>query len=483
MPSKPMNLLFIFSDQHSREKVGCYGNPAVETPNIDALAASGIRFDNAYTNCPICVPARASMATGRYVHQLRLWDNASPYVGGVPSWGHRLLEKGNRVTTIGKLHYRDPKDPTGFPDQRNPLHVRDSIGDLFGSIREPDALKPGLGKSVGEAHPGESSYTAFDRQVTEEACDFLRTEAAAGDSPWALQVGYVLPHFPFISPQEYWDLYDEEALPFPKNYSKAERPEHPIARDLRRYQGTEQELPRDTIMAAVHAYYGMCSFVDAQIGQVVKALAEAGLEDSTRIVYSSDHGEMLGDHGLWYKNCMYEGSSAVPLVVSGPDLPKGTVVEDLVSLVDIYPTILDALGHELPPEDGDLPGRSLLPLARGEDSDERPVFSEFHASGSFTGGFMVRKGAYKYVYYVGYPPQLFDLERDPDELTDLGADPAFAAVAADLDRELREIVDPEEVDALAKADQTKLLEPYGGRDHIKATFKPVIYSPVEGTQN
>jgi choline-sulfatase len=473
-----MNLLFIFSDQHSKEKTGCYGNPYVKTPNIDRLAEGGVRFTSAYTNCPICVPARAALATGRYVNQLQLWDNASPYIGGHPSWGHRLLAAGHRVTAIGKLHFRTPEDDTGFPDQRHPLHVRDGIGDLFGSIREMDARKPGLGKSVEEARPGESSYTAFDRQVAEEACRFLKEEGGSHEKPWALQVGFVLPHFPFISPQEYWDLYDEDALPLPKNYGKEDRPEHQSCRDLRHYMGIEEELPPEVRRRAVHAYYGMCSFVDDQIGRVLQALEEAGLQDSTRIIYSTDHGEMLGDHGLWYKNCMYEGAAGIPLIMAGPDLPRGSVVDDAVSLIDLFPTILEATGVVPDVQDSDLPGRSLLPQARGESGEIRPVFSEFHASGSLTAGFMLRRGSFKLIHYVGYPSQLFDLENDPDELVDLADNQQFSSVLMELEEELRKIVNPEEVDARAREDQTLLLGRYGGRNHIKSSFKPVIYSPV-----
>lgn len=479
MSSKPLNVLFLFSDQHSKEKTGCYGNAHVQTPYIDALASAGVRFSNAYTNCPICVPARASLATGRYVHQLQLWDNASPYIGGTPSWGHRLLSAGRQVTTIGKLHYRYPSDDTGFPDQRSPLHVRDGIGDLFGALREPAARKPGLGRSVTEAHCGESTYTRFDRQVAADACDFLRSAARAGEQPWALQVGFVLPHFPFICPQEYWDRYDPSTLPLPKQYGKSVRHEHPACKDLRHYMGIEEEFPEDVIMRAVRAYYGMCSFVDNQIGRVLNTLAETGLQESTLVIYSSDHGEMLGDHGLWYKNCMFEGAVGIPLILHGPGVPEGRVVDEIVSLVDLFPTILDAAGVDPQPEDSDLPGQSLLPIARGDATAPRVAFSEFHASGSQTAGFMLRKGRYKYIYYVGYPPQLFDLKDDPNETHDIAHHNASADVMADLDRELRKLVDPEFVDTRAKACQSELLERHGGRAHIRDSFKPVIYSPVE----
>ena len=479
MASKPMNLLFIFSDQHSKEKTGCYGNPHIKTPNIDSLAAKGVRFTSAYTNCPICVPARASLATGQYVHRLRLWDNASPYIGGFPSWGHRLEDAGHKVTTIGKLHFRRPEDDTGFPDQRIPLHVRDGIGDLYGSVRDSEARKPGLGRSILEARPGESSYSVYDRQVAEEACAFLKERAGKQKEPWALQVGFALPHFPFIAPQEYWDLYDEDSLPFPRQYDKDVRPEHPSCRDLRRYMGIEEVLPPEVVLKVVHAYYGMCRFVDAQIGNVLKTLSKSGLESGTRIIYSTDHGEMLGDHGLWYKNCLFEGAVGIPLVMTGPDLPKGLVVDDVVSLVDIFPTIMDAVGVKPHAEDNELPGRALLPIARGEVTETRPALSEFHASGSLTAGFMLRSGEYKYIRYVGYPPQLFDLVNDPGELTDLSEDPAYESVVNALDDELRRMLSPEEIDTRAKSDQTELLAKFGGRECIKATFKPVIYSPVE----
>ncbi len=475
-----MNLLFIFSDQHSKEKTGCYGNPYIKTPNIDSLAKRGTKFTSAYSNSPICVPARACLATGRYANQLKLWDNAFPYLGEeFDSWGHRLENEGIDVTTFGKLHFRYPEDNTGFKDQRLPLHVRDGIGDLFGAIRERDACKLGLAKSVREPKIGESSYTKLDKQIADEACSYLVNESVNKDKPWVMQVGFVLPHFPFIAPQEYWDLYNEEDLPLPKNYAKNERPEYPFCVDHRHYQGTDEELSPEQLRKTIHAYYGMCSYVDSQIGRVLQALEESGQLENTRIIYSTDHGEMLGDHGLWYKSCMFEGSAGIPFIMAGPDIPEDETVDVNISLVDIFPTILDCVGLKPLEADEDLPGATLLPLARGENKENRVVFSEFHASGSFTGGFMIRKQNFKLIQYVGYPSVLFNLEDDPDELTNIAEVSAYAEVLNDLRRELFLRVNPEAVDKQAKDDQTTLLNKHGGREFLKGTV-PIIFSPVQG---
>ena len=482
MSLEAKNLLFIFSDQHSKEKLGCYGNLVVKTPNLDSLAARGVRFSQAYTNCPICVPARAALATGRYVHDLRLWDNAHPYIGGFPSWGHRMVERGVHVTTVGKLHFRKPEDPVGFPDQRLPLHCRDEVGDIYGSLRERDATKHGLCRSILDAHPGESSYTDFDRKVAQESARFLLDEAPKLEKPWALQVGFVLPHFPFFSPEEFWEMYKEDDLPFPKQYGLADRPMHPSCRDLRHYMGTEEELDKDAVMRAVHAYYGMCSFMDAQTGMVLDALQQSGLHDNTIVVYSTDHGEMLGDHGLWYKSSLYDGAASIPFIVAGPDIPAAKTVDTPISLIDGFQTFLDCVGVEPKEEDEDLPGMSVLPIARGEISPERTVFSEYHASGSLTGGYMLRRGNLKYIHYAGYPQQLFNLEDDPDELSDLAGKDAYHLEIERFEKELRSIVDPAAISNLAKADQTRMLDSHGGRGHVKTTYEPVIYSPASSSK-
>ncbi|MHB1683103.1 MAG: sulfatase-like hydrolase/transferase [Bacilli bacterium] len=478
MTIDPMNLVFILSDEHNREMTGCYGHSVVKTPNLDMLSSEGVRFTNAYANCPICVPSRASLATGQYVHKIRNWDNAAPYTGTVPSWGHRLTQQGFHVTTIGKLHYRQDNDDTGFPDMRLSLHVMDGMGDSYSLIR--DNLQPRVAnrEKIYEAGRGESSYIRYDRAISNEAVRFLHYEAKDLDKPWVLFVSLVTPHFPLIAPQEYYDLYQPENVILPKQYSLSERPKHPAIEQYRHVWATQDEFDELTIRNAVAAYYGLCSFMDAQVGNVLNAIKEAGLSDSTRIIYTSDHGDTLGSHGVWFKSTMYEGSVAVPFLMAGPGVPAGMVCNEHISLVDCYPTILEAVGTQKSLEDVDLPGRSLWSIVNQEPVENVRVFSEYHAAGFTTGTFMIRVGKYKYVYYVGYQPQLFDVEKDPNELNDLTAYPEYCAVLIECERELRNIVDPEQIDRLAKEDQTRKIDELGGREKILREGLKIPYSPV-----
>lgn len=478
---RPMNLLILMSDEHNRQMMGCSGHPVVQTPNLDRLAGRGALFPAAYCNCPICVPSRASMATGRYVHELRLWDNATPYVGEYPSWGHRLTAAGRHVTTIGKLHYRTVGDDVGFPDQRMPMNVKDGVGDLYSLIREDMAPRPQARARLLEAGPGESSYVRYDRQICEAAEHWLTIEAAEHEEPWALFVSFVSPHFPLIAPQEYLDLYPPESVVLPRASSLADRPKHPVLEEMRRVFAIDDELDEMQTRKAVASYYALCTFLDSRIGRVLAALEAGGHADDTRIIYTSDHGDTVGDHGLWWKHTMYESSAGVPLILAGPDIPASRVVEEPVSLVDFFPTILEATGVSLEPEDDQLPGTSLLPLARGAgtpEGDGRVVFGEYHAAGAVTALFMIRDGQYKYVHYVGYPPQLFDLRNDPHEDTDLAADPDYAQILASCEQELREICDPEEVDRLARADQARMLAEHGGKDAVLSSGYQIPYTPV-----
>lgn len=471
--SSKKNILFLCSDQHSVYQTGCYGNELIKTPNIDALAKEGTLFTNAYTNNPICVPARAVIATGKYSHEIGCYDNASPYTGQAPSFGHALLQEGYEVTTIGKLHYRSALDDVGFPDQQIPLHVKDGVGDLLGIVRSPEATKPGLGNFVKEAHCGESSYITYDRKITEKAVQYLE-EHQKSDRPWFLYVGYTLPHFPYISPEETWNWYDEKELPLPKNFKNGERPEEATIKHLRHYQGIDRELPEEDLRKMVHAYYGMCSYMDQQIGDVLDKLRELGMEEDTMILYTTDHGEMLGTKGAIGKNVMYEQAARIPLVCKGEGIPAGKRNDTLVSLLDIYPTIVDMAGGMPEPE---LKGTSILRFARQEITEDRMVFSEFHANGSYSSNFMLRNGKYKYIYSVGDPEVLFDLEEDPEEMHNLAEEMDRAEVLKKFREKLYEIVDPEKLNAKVKEEQMRIINENGGLEAILGNKNPILASP------
>lgn len=474
------NLLIILSDQHNPRVMGCAGHSIVETPNIDALAARGTRFASAYTNCPICVPARASLATGRYVHQTRFWDNAIAYDGRIPSWGHRLMDRGHDVTAIGKLHYVS-SDPArnGFTREILPMHLADGDGDVVGLIRDELIVRKGAAKLGPEAGPGESHYTTYDRAIADEACRWLADAAQRCGKPWVLYVGFVCPHPPLIAPSQFFERYACKDIPLPRAYAETERPRHPYIEHMRRARPYDDGFTGpEMVKRALAAYYASVSFLDENIGRVLGALESARLVDTTRVIYGSDHGENLGTRGLWAKSTLFEESAGIPLILAGPDVPRGQTVDAPVSLVDVFPTVLDCTGVAPTIEDATLPGASLLAMARGT-RPARTVLAEYHAVGSPSGSFMIRRGPYKYIEYVGYAPMLFDLERDPCEQNDLAGNPAFAAELAACAAQLRTVVDVEGVDQLARSDQHAVIERMGGKAAIMQRGA-VRHSPPPG---
>ena len=461
------NVLFILSDEHARNLTGCYGNQIIKTPNIDALAARGVTFNNAYCNSPICVPSRASLATGDYAHKTRYWDNAHPYDGSVQSWHHNLRSAGKEVVSIGKLHYRSENEDCGFSESRNPIYVPDGQGDTIGLLRSETKPRKAASAMAEKAGSGTSDYSEFDERVASDAVAWLGSRDDKPDRPWVLFVSFVLPHFPLIAPKEFFDLYADVDIPLPDQYAMSERPSHPGVDAYRNVFNYDDYFDEDKLRTALQAYYGMCSFMDHNVGRVLTALEQSGQAEETLVIYGSDHGESLGNRGLWGKSVLYEDSCAIPLVAAGPGIAKGTQCETPVSLVDIYPTIVKAAGSDLGVKEKSLPGRDLLEIA-GQEEENRVVFSEYHAAGSTSGGFMVRKGPWKLIYYVGHKPQLFNLDSDPREINDLSGQAKTTRVQQDLEKELRKIVDPEHANQEAFQDQRNLIEKLGGVAAIKA---------------
>ncbi len=474
------NMLFIMSDEHNRRIMGCAGHDMIRTPHMDALAARGVRFTDAYCNSPICVPSRASFATGTYPYQNRFWDNAIPYDGSIPTWHHRVRAAGGIATSIGKLHFRSTDDDNGFTEEVMPLHVVDGQGDLLGLLRDPDAppRKAAL-RLAEEAGPGDSSYQRYDDRIVTAAVAWLHQRAAAADGrPWTLFVSLVCPHFPLLSREEWYRLYPEPDIPMPPFYAQNERPRHPWIEAMRRTAIYDEAFNEERIRRAIAAYFGMVTFQDDNLGKLMQALDETGLTATTRVIYTSDHGDNLGARGLWGKSNMYEDSAGIPMLMAGPRVPEGVICREPVSLVDAFPTILATLGIEPTPEDRALPGHDLLDIVKGH-ATERTVFSEYHASGAVSGAFMIRRGRHKLVYYAGFPPQLFDLVADPWEARDLAHEPGYAGLLADCIADLRRICDPDSVDAQCKSDQAARIAQAGGRDAIiaRGTFG---HSPVPG---
>lgn len=469
---EPSNLLFIMSDEHSRKMLGSYGHEQVRTPNLDRLAKRGTRFSAAYTNSPICVPARAIFATGRYAHETRYWDNAMPYDGKIEGWGQRLQREGIRVESIGKLHYRNEKLPTGFDLQIDPMHAKDGIGQVWGSVRDPlpEERPANILNKIGA---GESSYNRYDRMIAKKACEWLRTEADGGDKrPWLLYLGFVAPHFPLVVPEEYLELYPSNTLPPRKLDPEAGFVRHPWLQRMDDFSQIDRRLTAEQRLMAVGAYCGLCTYLDELIGNVLEVLSATGLAETTRVIYVSDHGDNVGARGMWGKSNMYEESTGIPLIMAGAGVPAGKVSNTPVSLVDAHMTILDCFGLNQSAEEEASTKRSWFDVAESEDDPDRMIFSEYHAAHSPSAAFMIRRGRYKLIYYVDYPPELFDLVSDPEEEHDLAGDENYADILNEYQILLRTIIDPENIDRLAKNDQNALVEKFGGRDQALNTGTP-----------
>ena len=257
----------------------------MHTPNIDQLATGGTRFANAWTPCPVCVPARASLATGRYVHDIGYWDNAIAYDGRVQSWGHRLQAEGIRVESIGKLHYSNDRDPTGFVRQQEPMHIADGIGLLWGSVRDPMPEKAGPSPMFNELGAGESSYNRYDRRIADLAVAWLEQNATQSIAkPWMLFLGFVAPHLPLKVPQRYLDLYAPDTIPMPKLLPRDGHKHHPWVERMANYLDQDRMLGSDERRKlAIASYFGLITFLDEQIGRVIDALHRSGLATNTRV--------------------------------------------------------------------------------------------------------------------------------------------------------------------------------------------------------
>jgi len=361
------------------------------------------------------------------------------------------------------------------------MHIVEGIGDVKGLVRENIPKRKGGDKMAKRAGPGESSYTVYDRDIAARAQVWLHDEAPKWrDKPWALFVSFVAPHFPLTAPPAWFYRYWKQDLPMPKLYANELRPRHPYLDDYAHTVDYDTHFAgEDDVKRAIAGYAGLVSAMDENVGLVLRALESAGLAGSTRIVYTSDHGDNLGARGLWGKSTLYEESAGVPLIMAGPDIAAGKVVDRPVSHIDCAPTFLDATGVPRPRGADALPGASLLDVANGE-KPERPVISEYHAIGSVAGAFMLRYDRWKYCHYVAYAPQLFDLAADPEETNDLAGDPQYRVQLAESERRLRAILDPEAVDARAKKRQAELLAQYGGREAALARGD-LGFTPAPGT--
>lgn len=418
------NLLVIMSDEHAPQFSGAYGHSRVQTPHMDRLAREGVLFESAYCNSPVCVPSRMSFMTGRHVHEIGTWDNASPLSTEIPTWAHLVRAQGYDAVLAGKQHFIGPDQLHGFRAQL----ARDLHAELYHPIHDwaegtPPAAVPWA--HLSRAGPGTTVEIEVDDAVEQAALKYLR-DPARGRDPWILNVSFIAPHFPFVVPQRFWDLYPPEEVDMPVIPPGHLAGQHPVYQRLRANFGLT-DVSESQVRRARAGYYGLITYLDEKIGRLIDALEQTGLRDNTLVVYCSDHGEMAGEHGLWRKSNFYEHASRVPLIMNWPGhLPAGRRVPETVSLVDLVATMIEVTGAS---PVGTLDGDSLWALAQGEVAGWKDeAFSELHANGIARPIGMLRRGRYKLNVSLDDPPELYDLVADPCEMHDLAADPAHKAI-------------------------------------------------------
>ncbi|HJO05961.1 MAG TPA: sulfatase-like hydrolase/transferase [Chloroflexota bacterium] len=428
--AKP-NILVIMSDEHDPTISTPYGHPFVRTPYQQRLADEGAVFENAYCNSPLCVPSRASFMTGRHLYRTGVWDNTVPLASDIPTWAHRLNNAGYETVLCGKMHFIGRDQIHGFskrimPDIHGEGGYHTNLPDWTkGQLAEPLAVSERLTEGTGA---GDNVQQRYDDEATKRAVTYLLDDERH-EGPWAMCVGIFAPHFPFtVRPEYYYGYYPEHA-DLPRTPTVPLEDSHPQTQRLRGHFQAEGITEEQTRVARA-AYYGLTEFGDDKIGEILAAVDTNGLADNTIVVYTSDHGESLGEHGMWYKCTFYDPSTRVPLIVRWPGVVEpGSRHSQVTSLLDLVQTMLDVAGAD----NNETDGVSLAPLLRGESEDgDGEAFSEYHAHGTTTPGRMLRRGRYKLNYYLDDPPELFDLETDPDELTDLAADPAHAGRVAEM---------------------------------------------------
>ena len=428
------NILFLMADQLSPHALPFYGHPVVKAPHLQSIAARGTVFDAAYSNSPLCVPSRMALMTGQFSSRVGVYDSGSELAASIPTIGHYLSLRGYETCLAGKCHFVGPDQRHGFEHRLN-TDVEPADFTMTADWNRPDDILDWYHtlKNVAAAGVAErSTHQEYDEESAYKASRWLYDWARKPDRrPFFLYLSFAHPHDPYVTPQRYWDLYDHDGIDRP---SIAPIPVN--ERDFfgqwlyRHYDRSEFTLTDENVRIARHAYYGSISFMDDLIGGVLETLKHIRALDRTTIIFCADHGDMLGERGLWYKMAPYERATRVPLVITRPGVASERRVKENVSLVDALPTLLELAGDVLAAQPLEpIDGRSLVPLMSGDAADwPDEAACELFFEGLSEPALMLRKGRYKYVRCTQHVELLFDMEADPDELHDLSVDPEHSNI-------------------------------------------------------
>jgi len=443
------NILLIMTDQHSRHFLGCYGNEIVRTPNLDRLAEEGMRFSSTYCPSPLCVPSRMSFMTSCRPSANEVWDNLQILHSGIPTWATLLSIAGYESVLLGRMHFCGPDQRHGFESrpvaERNagPVGAPVKGGPLW--TKFPGSTSGQSREAVEIAGRGHTHYQWSDEERTRVALQWLDERGGnASARPFAAVLGYTLPHCPFVAKPDLFDYYYDRV-----DVPTVEEDQPPTTRRFRELRGIlDPPLPAERVRVARAAYYGLCEHIDSQVGQILDKLEETGLADNTLVIYTSDHGEMAGDHGCWWKSNYYEGSAGVPMIARWPGVTApGTTSDAVCNLMDIGPTFAEIAGTSFPyPVDGASLCR-ILQYGNDEDWIDETTSELVDAKfNRYLPSRMIRSGPWKLWQFVddeNLPPALFNLDEDPQERNDLGEDFAHANVRDDLLARLHQDWDPE----------------------------------------
>ncbi len=430
----PPNILFLMVDQMTPFLTPMYSRQAATMPNLQRLASEGVVFENAYCNSPLCVPSRMSMFSGRLAGAIDGWDNASVFHADIPSFVHYLRSAGYETTVSGKAHYIGPDQYHGFHARLTPDIYPTWYDFLHPWVKGPYWIE-GTSIQAELAHLGPSEVNTqidYDSTAYEHGLEYLRRYAMRGKGrpPFFLNVSFTQPHDPYCAPAKYLDMYRNAEIPMPHPYDDI-RKLSPTYEWVEIVHGIDREkVPPAKVRETRRNYMAMCTWVDDRIGGVLAELRRLGLADNTFIVFTSDHGDMQGEKGQWFKRIYLEWSARVPMVLNWAGRLRPGRNASLVSLVDLFPTFVEAAGGKV---ETAIDGKSLLPLADGrEDGREREVIGQYCGEGLIEPECMVRRGQYKYIAVNNYAPQLYDLKADPYETVNFAGRPEYAAVEKQL---------------------------------------------------
>ncbi|MFC4455402.1 choline-sulfatase [Deinococcus sonorensis] len=437
------NILMVMVDQMAHDVIGQLGHPAVSTPHLNRLVAGGVAFTNAYCNSPICVSSRTSLMTGRLVRQTRAYDNGSEFPASVPTFAHHLNRAGYRTILAGKMHFIGPDQLHGF-QERLTTDISPAGFELTPDWRR--GPYPNEGTSVNRLrYPPVRPWSlqlSYDEEVLHSALARLR-QLQAEQQPFFMCASFSHPHDPFLVPQAYWDRYEDVPIPAPAAPGRPLHEHHPYNQWIQIHHEADRfPLAPEEVQQARRAYYAAVSYVDDLVGRLLGELERLGLSD-TLVIFTSDHGEMLGEHGMWFKRTFHDPSVKVPLVLSLPGRFKAARRTEVVSLVDLTATLLEYAGvPDAEAQIARLDGNSLRPLLEETGGTWRNrAVSEYYSEGTIEPMLLLRTERHKFVYVHGHSPLLFDLDHDPLELHNLAAEAGNEALCRALREDLLQGLD------------------------------------------